>query len=575
MHHLAGLQCSFSKGRVSRFCLARHGELPTLLDIESCVERTPAVHKSHLEAYALDPAVNRPLYGIARASPLHGLSHFEVTQQLPPDAMHDILEGGVAYVLRCVLSGLVENSVLCKEDLSRITTFQYGFHDRKCAPVAIKDGFLTGKVPLKGTASQRWCLFRLLPQLFAATIPEGNPHWRVYLAYRQVVDIVLAEKIPRDSVPYLQLKVQQFLELYTQQYSSATVAPKLHYLLHYPKYILKFGPPRCFWGMRFEAKHSFFKNVASKAYELSRKTSYSIIETTGSQPLQLQDLPQEQDAITKVTPEVMLSSAKTATFQSCRFRIGDAFVHTLEDDIQLLRVERLVVGSTLTLLGQRLTTVCRGRASGVAGPTQQAPSNQEAMDADESTVNPSSSPPGRCGNNVLSVPSLATLWTHESRHSVSFEKRLGPTRHRRETSTEGEACRQRMRPPVGDRLRGRRSDIRAHAALPVVVEFLTQALAVGVPDGPAPALGPSVVPAHQPSGKGAVGVTLTSLEKRTYVGVLGQIELPSAQYLEHRGAASCASSIALAPRPLLAESPAGGSDSAAMCGVCTLKAIAQ
>lgn len=95
MHCLAGLKCNWRKGRVCRFCLARHQELQKLLDIEICVERTSAVHKSHLEAYALGPAVNKPLHGISGASPLHVLSNFEVTDQLPPDAM----EGGVAYIL--------------------------------------------------------------------------------------------------------------------------------------------------------------------------------------------------------------------------------------------------------------------------------------------------------------------------------------------------------------------------------------------------------------------------------------------------------------------------------------------
>lgn len=60
------------------------------------------------------------------------------------------------------------------------------------------------------------------------------------------------------------MKVQQFLRLYTRQSPNAADMPKLHYLLRYQKYILKFGPPRSFWGMRFEAKHSYFKSIASK-----------------------------------------------------------------------------------------------------------------------------------------------------------------------------------------------------------------------------------------------------------------------------------------------------------------------
>lgn len=47
-----------------------------------------------------------------QCAPLQDLNGFEVTDQLPPDAMHDVLEGGVGCVLRRVLGGLIQESVL-------------------------------------------------------------------------------------------------------------------------------------------------------------------------------------------------------------------------------------------------------------------------------------------------------------------------------------------------------------------------------------------------------------------------------------------------------------------------------
>ncbi|XP_040361094.1 uncharacterized protein LOC120849844 [Ixodes scapularis] len=372
MHRLAGLQCCFSNGRISRFCLARHKQLRQLHATSDCVERTSQMHKSHLEAFALDPLVNGPLYGISNVSPLEGLSNFDVTDQLPPDAMHDILEGGIGCVLRHVLGGLIQDRILRKQDLDRVAAFKYGFHDRKSAPNAVRDTFLTGKASLRGTASQRLCLFRLLPQFYGDSIPEDNPHWRVYLAYRHVVDIILAERIPKDCIPYLQVKVEEFLELYTAQYPNAVVTPKLHYLLHYSKYIQKFGPPRRFWGMRFEAKHSYFKSLASKvknfrntcltlatrhqllqAYELSGSLFDSPLETTGARPIKVEELPEEQQAaVAKVTLETEVSAVKTASFDNCQYRLSDVFVHKMQHDIpQFLKIEKLLVfGSFLLLL---------------------------------------------------------------------------------------------------------------------------------------------------------------------------------------------------------------------------------
>ncbi|CAN7942384.1 unnamed protein product [Ixodes pacificus] len=246
MHRLAGLQCCFSRGRISRYCLALHDQLGELHGTDDCIERTSQAHKSHLEAFALDPSANGPLYGISGTSPLQGLSNFDIIEQLPPDVMHDVFEGGIVRVLRHVLCGLVRDGVLSKKDLDRVIDFKYGFHDKGSAPVKIRDAFLTGKANLKGTASQKWCLFRLLPQILGDSVPEGNAHWKVYLAYRHVVDIILAERIPKNCIAYLQVKVEEFLEMYTTQYPDAVVTPKLHYLLHYPKFIQKFGPPRRF-----------------------------------------------------------------------------------------------------------------------------------------------------------------------------------------------------------------------------------------------------------------------------------------------------------------------------------------
>lgn len=287
MHRFAGLQCSFSSGRVCRFCLAHHRQPKVLHSITDCVERTSRVHKSYLEAFALDRKVNGPLYGISCVSPLQKLTDFDVIKQLPPDAMHDIFEGGITCILQHIPHGLVWEGVLYKTDLNRVTALSYGFHDKKSAPVTARVTFLSGKGNLRGTANQKWCLFRMLPQLYEDTIPEDNPHWMAYLADRDLADTILASKISEDCITYLQVKVQEFLELFTTQYPNAALIPKLHFLLHYPKYIRKFGAPRRFWGMRFEAKHSYFKGISSKV-----KNFRNICMTlaTRHQPLQAYDL---------------------------------------------------------------------------------------------------------------------------------------------------------------------------------------------------------------------------------------------------------------------------------------------
>lgn len=219
------------------------------------MRRTPLSHASHQAAFLVGPS-HGALYGITAPFPLASLEGFDVPLQLPPDAMHDILEGGIAFVLKTVLMGLVGSGAIKKEDLCRVAEYPYGVHDRKSKPVALTKKAITPLGQLRGTASQKWCLYRLFPQIFGDLIHENDEHWEVYLLYREIIDIFFADKIPSDCISYLAVLISDFLTLFVEQYPEKHMKPKLHYLLHYPEYISQFGPPRRYWAMSFEAKHS-------------------------------------------------------------------------------------------------------------------------------------------------------------------------------------------------------------------------------------------------------------------------------------------------------------------------------
>ena len=44
------------------------------------------------------------------------------------------------------------------------------------------------------------------------------------------------------------------------------MTPKQHFLIHYPSSILRFGPPRDYWIIRFEAKHQYFKSADTATF---------------------------------------------------------------------------------------------------------------------------------------------------------------------------------------------------------------------------------------------------------------------------------------------------------------------
>ncbi|KAG0439852.1 hypothetical protein HPB47_016507 [Ixodes persulcatus] len=53
-----------------------------------------------------------------------------------------------------------------------------------------------------------------------------------------------------------------FLRVFSELYDAASVPPKLHYLVHYPRIIERYGPLQQYWCMRFEVKHQYFKSMA-------------------------------------------------------------------------------------------------------------------------------------------------------------------------------------------------------------------------------------------------------------------------------------------------------------------------
>ena len=66
-------------------------------------------------------------YGVHRNSILNTLHYFHVTDGLPPDVMHDVLEGVLQYELKQLLLYLISNNFITLELLNnRIYSFAFG-----------------------------------------------------------------------------------------------------------------------------------------------------------------------------------------------------------------------------------------------------------------------------------------------------------------------------------------------------------------------------------------------------------------------------------------------------------------
>lgn len=100
------------------------------------VLRTPEEHRKmcdHLEV-AEDATYHSTTYGINRRTPLNYLQFYNVCDLgLPPDVMHDLLEGYVPYKTKLMLRHFIQEKVLFTLDElnTRIRNFRYGYMDTK------------------------------------------------------------------------------------------------------------------------------------------------------------------------------------------------------------------------------------------------------------------------------------------------------------------------------------------------------------------------------------------------------------------------------------------------------------
>ena len=203
-------------------------------------------------------------YGINRCSPLNSLTYFHVCDYgLPPDVMHDLLEGYLPYCLKLMLSHFISTLKLFTLDLLNlaIANMDYGYA-KTSRPQCLTDAALSTSngcttFPLSGKyyllvivcmfynisptsiATETWSLCRLLPVMVGHKIPEDNMHWLHYLELLEILDIVCAPIVHKNTPALLQMIIESNVTSFVSLYPTASVIPKIHYLLHLPRYIEK------------------------------------------------------------------------------------------------------------------------------------------------------------------------------------------------------------------------------------------------------------------------------------------------------------------------------------------------
>ena len=267
-HELAG----FKEGVGFAYSKCRHCEC-TFEDMQTCFDENEFVRRT-LENHCrqcleIDKASTdnlkaslRTTYGINRRSRLVDFPAFDLINQTPQDIMHVIFEGVAPMEIKLVLKKRILSGELELDAFnSALQSFPYSPLDIRDKPCPISVSTLAANDnKLKQSCGQMFILLKILPFLLHDVDSE---YVRFINKLIEIVQIVLAPVISLQMISQLKIMIEEHLYQFKHLFPESNVIPKQHYMLHLPSQIKALGPLTRSMCMRFEAKHSYFKQWAS------------------------------------------------------------------------------------------------------------------------------------------------------------------------------------------------------------------------------------------------------------------------------------------------------------------------
>lgn len=133
--------------------------------------------------------------GVKQPCVFHEVGDFYITKNVVVDNMHDWLEGIVRYDIGKILHHLIfENKFFTITVLNeRLQGFKYREHEKRSAPPN-SVSFKKDSEPImnKMSASEMLCFLRIITLLIGKYVRVDNPHWKLLIELRNLVEIVFS-----------------------------------------------------------------------------------------------------------------------------------------------------------------------------------------------------------------------------------------------------------------------------------------------------------------------------------------------------------------------------------------------
>ena len=89
-------------------------------------------------------------------------------------------------------------------------------------------------------AVQMWTLGRMLPVMIGHFVPQRDEHWMHYIELLDIVDLIFSPILHPSTPGYLEVTIEENLEMFATLYGKDRILPKMHFLIHVPRLLERY-----------------------------------------------------------------------------------------------------------------------------------------------------------------------------------------------------------------------------------------------------------------------------------------------------------------------------------------------
>ena len=283
-----GFKGSFNHNYCCRECTCTRENFKTTFSEDSVSIRT---HKSFLNSYAEISNLQdgEDHYGIIRVSDIRHFNCPDFSKLFPFCIDHDIFEGILPRIVQFSLDYFVRKKYFTYNMFKlRVKSFNFLGKDKDNFPLIDFES----QSKIRFTASEGYTFIRFF-LLFLHNIPLDDPVYLIVDHLVKIVLILMSFNFSFELLTILENLVSNFLFMCSQYAEGLPITVKFHHLIHYPRLITIFGPPRLFSTINFESLHSHLKskiknskNWQSVCYTIATKYARSQVFRNESKSLE-------------------------------------------------------------------------------------------------------------------------------------------------------------------------------------------------------------------------------------------------------------------------------------------------